>query len=89
MSAPRGRQVDAVHTHDVLVVGSGVAGLAVALETSALRVGLLTKTALGAGGSSPLAQGGVAAAIGAGGPCEGYDGCRGRSRRRRRRRAAR
>ncbi len=65
MSAPRGRQVDAVHTHDVLVVGSGVAGLTVALETSALRVGLLTKTALGAGGSSPLAQGGVAAAIGA------------------------
>jgi len=59
-------QVQAVQTHDVLVIGSGVGGLTVALETSHLRVGLLTKTALGLGGSSPMAQGGVAAAIGPG-----------------------
>lgn len=61
-----GRQVEAVHTHDVLVIGSGVGGLTVAIETPDLQVGLLTKTRLGHGGSSPMAQGGVAAAIGAG-----------------------
>lgn len=59
-------QVEAVHTHDVLVIGSGVGGLTVAIETPDLQVGLLTKTRLGQGGSSPMAQGGVAAAIGAG-----------------------
>ncbi len=59
-------RVQAVATHDVLVIGSGVGGLTVALETPDLRVGLLTKTELGRGGSSPLAQGGVAAAIGPG-----------------------
>ena len=60
------RRVQAVQTHDVLVIGSGVGGLTVALETPGLRVGLLTKTELGRGGSSPMAQGGVAAAIGPG-----------------------
>ena len=59
-------RVQDVETHDVLVVGSGVGGLTVALETPDFRVGLLTKTELGRGGSSPLAQGGVAAAIGPG-----------------------
>ena len=59
-------RVQAVETHDVLVIGSGVGGLTVALETPGLRVGLLTKTELGRGGSSPMAQGGVAAAIGPG-----------------------
>ncbi len=59
-------RVQAVATHDVLVIGSGVGGLTVALETPDLRVGLLTKTELGRGGASPLAQGGVAAAIGPG-----------------------
>jgi L-aspartate oxidase len=62
----RARQVQAVQTHDVLVIGSGVGGLTVAIETPDLQVGLLTKTCLGLGGSSPMAQGGVAAAIGAG-----------------------
>lgn len=61
-----GVTVDAVETHDVVVVGSGVGGLTVALETPDLRVGLLTKSDLGRGGSSPMAQGGVAAAIGSG-----------------------
>ncbi len=59
-------RVQAVETHDVLVIGSGVGGLTVALETPGLGVGLLTKTELGHGGSSPMAQGGVAAAIGPG-----------------------
>ena len=59
-------RVQAVETHDVLVIGSGVGGLTVALETPGLGVGLITKTELGRGGSSPMAQGGVAAAIGPG-----------------------
>ena len=59
-------RVQTVETHDVLVIGSGVGGLTVALETPGLQVGLLTKTELGRGGSSPMAQGGVAAAIGPG-----------------------
>lgn len=59
-------QIEAVHAHDVLVIGSGVGGLTVAIETPDLQAGLLTKTRLGQGGSSPMAQGGVAAAIGAG-----------------------
>jgi L-aspartate oxidase len=47
---------------DVLIVGSGAAGLSAALEASASgrRVLLITKAGLGAG-SSPLAQGGLAA----------------------------
>ena len=59
-------RVQNVETHDVLVIGSGVGGLTVAVETPGLRVGLLTKSELGSGGSSPMAQGGVAAAIGPG-----------------------
>ena len=58
--------------HDVVVVGSGIAGLSAALGLSrsgagvgGRRVALLTKTDLG-GGSSEWAQGGVAAAVGDG-----------------------
>jgi L-aspartate oxidase len=52
---------------DVVVVGSGAAGLAAALAAAGRgrRVLLLTKEDLG-GGSTPLAQGGLAAAIGPG-----------------------
>ena len=49
---------------DVLVVGSGAAGMAAALALAPLRVGLLTKTHTLVGGASPWAQGGVAAAVG-------------------------
>ena len=49
---------------DVLVVGSGVAGLSVALSLRGYRVRLLTKTYLGKGSSSIWAQGGVAVAVG-------------------------
>ena len=51
-------------THDVIVIGSGVAGLSVALNLTGYRVLLMSKTQLGAG-SSQWAQGGVAAAMGA------------------------
>ena len=56
--------VDAISTSEVLVVGSGVAGLAAALGASPRRTSLLTKTRLGEGGSSAWAQGGVAVALG-------------------------
>ena len=50
---------------DVVVIGTGVAGLACALELAGRRVDLLTKTTLSSG-SSLWAQGGVAVAMGAG-----------------------
>jgi len=49
---------------DVVIVGTGVAGLSAALGLDAARLTVITKTGLGEGGSSPFAQGGVAAAIG-------------------------
>ena len=56
--------VDGVSRSDVLVVGSGAAGLTAALGCKPLRVTVLTKARVGTGGSSPWAQGGVAAAVG-------------------------
>src|SRR5512132_2981209 len=50
----------------VAIVGSGVAGLACALALAPVPVLLLTKTPVPEGGSSPYAQGGLAAAIGDG-----------------------
>ncbi len=61
---PAAVAVDEVRTSDVLVVGTGVAGLAAALGCSPRAVTVLTKSALGAGGSSAWAQGGVAVAWG-------------------------
>ncbi len=52
---------------DVVIVGSGIAGLTTALHLarhSALRIVLVTKDVLAAG-STPWAQGGIAAALGA------------------------
>ncbi len=49
---------------EVLVVGAGAAGLSVALGLRGRRVRLFTKGPLGASGSSPWAQGGIAAALG-------------------------
>ena len=57
--------MDSVYTSDVVVVGAGVAGLAVALAARGLEVALVTKTKFGLGGASPMAQGGVAAAVAA------------------------
>ncbi len=56
--------IDAVATSDVVVVGTGVAGLTAALGCAPRRVTLLTKARLGDGGASPWAQGGVAVAVG-------------------------
>ena len=59
------READEVATSDVIVVGSGIAGLTAALSSAPRRVTVLTKTELGGGSSSQWAQGGVAAAMAA------------------------
>lgn len=51
---------------DVVIVGSGAAGLATALALAPLPVTVLTKTLHVEGGSSLWAQGGIAAAVGPG-----------------------
>jgi L-aspartate oxidase len=51
---------------DVIVVGSGMAGLMCALSLAPLKVTLITKTPRLDGGSSLLAKGGIAAAVGPG-----------------------
>ncbi|MDQ2795960.1 MAG: FAD-dependent oxidoreductase, partial [Actinomycetota bacterium] len=59
---------------DVVVVGSGIAGLTTALHLSrqsSLRVLLVTKDVLAAG-STRWAQGGIAAALGAGDSAEDH-----------------
>ncbi|MEC9345934.1 MAG: L-aspartate oxidase [Pseudomonadota bacterium] len=48
----------------IVVVGSGLAALTTALSLAPLPVLLLTDGPLGTGGSSPWAQGGIAAALG-------------------------
>jgi L-aspartate oxidase len=60
------RRLDAVREADVVVVGAGAAGLSVALGLAGRRVDLLAKGPLGRTGSSPLAQGGIAGAVGPG-----------------------
>lgn len=50
--------------YDLIVAGCGVAGLTAALESDGLKVLIVTKTSVTASGSSPLAQGGVAASVG-------------------------
>lgn len=51
------------HLYDVLIIGSGAAGLAVSLQlNSGLRIALISKASL-QGGASWLAQGGIAAVI--------------------------
>ncbi|MET0743503.1 MAG: L-aspartate oxidase [Microvirga sp.] len=49
----------------VVVVGGGIAGLAAALHLAPLPVTLLVASPLGQHASTPLAQGGIAAALGA------------------------
>ncbi|HEY0834509.1 MAG TPA: FAD-dependent oxidoreductase, partial [Azospirillum sp.] len=55
-----------VRDSEVLVIGSGLAGLTVALKLAPKPVTLLTKTDDLPGGSSLHAQGGIAAALGPG-----------------------
>jgi L-aspartate oxidase len=59
----RGR-FDGISRSEVLILGTGAAGLTAALGCAPRRVTVLTKTRLGEGGASPWAQGGVAAAMG-------------------------
>ncbi len=51
---------------DVIVVGSGVAGLSTALAARGVRVAVVTRGVIGLDGASAWAQGGIAAAIGPG-----------------------
>jgi L-aspartate oxidase len=69
MSTTAADRID-VTTTDVVVIGAGAAGLSAALGLAPHRVTLLTKGRLGSSGSSPLAQGGIAAALG---PDDGPD----------------
>lgn len=57
-------RIDAEREADVVVIGAGVAGLSVALGLGQRRVDLLAKADLGRTGNSPLAQGGIAGALG-------------------------
>ncbi len=52
-----------IRTADVVIVGDGAAGLSAALHARGRTVTIVTKSAFADGGSSPLAQGGVAAAL--------------------------
>lgn len=51
---------------DVIVIGSGIAGLSTALAAAPKRVALITRGELARDGASRWAQGGIAAALGAG-----------------------
>ncbi|HSK96063.1 MAG TPA: FAD-dependent oxidoreductase, partial [Euzebyales bacterium] len=51
------------HVADVVVVGSGIAGLSTALHANGARVIVLTDAEVGAGSASDHAQGGIAAAV--------------------------
>lgn len=57
-------RLDAVRDADVVVIGGGAAGLSVALGLDGRSVDLLAKGPLSKTGNSPLAQGGVAGAVG-------------------------
>jgi L-aspartate oxidase len=50
---------------DVVIVGSGAAGLSAALHATGARVALLTADAVGTGSASAAAMGGIAAAVAA------------------------
>src|SRR4051812_15553717 len=49
----------------VIIIGAGVAGLATALKLAPMPVTVLSQAPLGTGASTPWAQGGIAAALGA------------------------
>ena len=51
-------------TTDILIIGAGVAGLYTALKLAPRPVTVITARPLGFGGSTPWAQGGMAAAVG-------------------------
>ena len=49
---------------DVAIIGGGIAGLSAALGLSQRKVVVVTKAEFGKGGSTPIAQGGIACAMG-------------------------
>jgi L-aspartate oxidase len=51
---------------DLVVIGSGAAGLSVALSATGLRVAIVSRGTLGLDGATCWAQGGIAAAVGSG-----------------------
>jgi L-aspartate oxidase len=52
------------HSYDLVILGSGAAGLNLALQSKGLRVALITKTDSIKSGSTPWAQGGIALPLG-------------------------
>ena len=72
MSIADRTQCMTTRTDDVLIVGSGLAGLACALSLAPKSVALITKTQGLVGGSSLFAQGGIAAAVGPGDSSEAH-----------------
>lgn len=50
-------------TTSVLIIGAGIAGLYTALKLAPMAVTVITAGKIGSGGSSPWAQGGIAAAL--------------------------
>src|SRR5262245_63422073 len=59
-------------THDVIVIGGGIAGLFCALKVSPRPVTVLTAAPIGEGASSTWAQGGIAAAVAEGDTAEAH-----------------
>lgn len=57
--------MESIYKSDVVVVGSGISGLMVAISLYPRKVTLVTKKKLGEMSSSAWAQGGIAAAVGA------------------------
>jgi L-aspartate oxidase len=55
-----------VEAGPTLIIGSGLAALSVALKLAPLPVTILSDQPVGVGGSTPWAQGGIAAALGEG-----------------------
>ncbi|WP_425507994.1 FAD-dependent oxidoreductase, partial [Tahibacter caeni] len=49
---------------DLIVIGSGIAGLTTALSAAPRRVAVITRGTLADDGASRWAQGGIAAAVG-------------------------
>ena len=56
--------MESIYKSDVVVVGSGISGLMVAISLFPRKVTLVTKKKLGEVSSSAWAQGGIAAAVG-------------------------